>query len=128
MDLKGLDEYEKDIFNRCASDIFRYRHTANHIHLWNEERNVYVTVSNNPEFAKEHTDGYYESGEARERAIHCGLKGIESQVAASSAGSCQGARARAWRPSLDGAGRRSTRTWGNGGWQGVNLLHPYSLD
>jgi predicted RNA binding protein YcfA (HicA-like mRNA interferase family) len=29
-----------------------YRHTGSHIHLWNEERNLVVTVPNHPELAK----------------------------------------------------------------------------
>lgn len=29
-----------------------YRQTGSHIHLWNEERNLVVTVPNHPELAK----------------------------------------------------------------------------
>ncbi len=29
-----------------------YRQTGNHIHLWNEERNLVVTMPNHPELAK----------------------------------------------------------------------------
>ena len=29
-----------------------YRQTGSHIHLWNEERNLLVTVPNHPELAK----------------------------------------------------------------------------
>ncbi len=29
-----------------------YRQTCSHIHLWNEERNLVVTVPNHPELAK----------------------------------------------------------------------------
>jgi predicted RNA binding protein YcfA (HicA-like mRNA interferase family) len=36
--------------NHCGFKI--YRQTGSHIHLWNEERNLVVTVPNHPELAK----------------------------------------------------------------------------
>lgn len=50
-----------------------YRQTGSHIHLWNEERRLVVTVPNHPELANGDVDLDHEAGKAGEEGISCGL-------------------------------------------------------
>jgi len=47
-----------------------YRQTGSHIHLWNKERNLVVTVPNHTELVKGHIDINHEAGQAGERGVH----------------------------------------------------------
>ncbi len=43
----------KKVIKALEKLVFKvYRQTGSHIHLWNEERNLVVTVPNHPELAK----------------------------------------------------------------------------
>jgi len=73
-----------------------YRQTGSHIHLWNEERNLVVTVPNHPELAEGHIELNHEAGEAGKKRIHCCLEEIEPQVTTGPRLPPPGARSRAW--------------------------------